>query len=178
VFWLPQYLSDARGFSLEKISLFAWIPFVAADAGNFAGGYLSGRFIRGGMPVMRARKLICAVSCLPMLAGIPAAQAESPFWALVLICVALFGYAAWSTMGLTLPSDLFSSDVVASVTGLSGLGAGAVSTVFTLLIGALVDRFSYVPAFVVAATMPLLATAAVLLLIRGRDARVLEEVSQ
>lgn len=178
VFWLPQYLSDARGFSLEKISLFAWIPFVAADAGNFAGGYLSGRLIRGGMPVMRARKLICAVSCLPMLAGIPAAQAESPFWALVLICFALFGYAAWSTMGLTLPSDLFSSDVVASVTGLSGLGAGAVSTVFTLLIGALVDRFSYVPAFVVAATMPLLATAAVLLLIRGRDARVLEEVSQ
>jgi ACS family hexuronate transporter-like MFS transporter len=39
--------------------------------------------------------------------------------------------------------------------------------VFTLLIGALVDRFSYTPAFVVAGTMPLLATAAVLLLIRG-----------
>jgi ACS family hexuronate transporter-like MFS transporter len=70
-------------------------------------------------------------------------------------------------MGLTLPSDLFPSDVVASVTGLSGLGAGAVSTVFTLLIGALVDRFSYLPAFIVAATMPLLATAAVLLLARG-----------
>ena len=39
VFWLPQYLSDSRGFSLEKIALFAWIPFVAADAGNFAGGF-------------------------------------------------------------------------------------------------------------------------------------------
>jgi ACS family hexuronate transporter-like MFS transporter len=166
VFWLPQYLSDARNFSLEKISLFAWIPFVAADAGNFAAGYVSGRMIRRGMAVLRARKLVCAVSCVPMLAGIPAARAESPYVALGLICVALFGYAAWSTMGLTLPSDLFPSDVVASVTGLSGLGAGAVSTVFTLMIGALVDRFSYTPAFVVAATMPLLATAAVLLLIR------------
>ena len=116
---------------------------------------------------MRARKLVCVVCCIPMLAGIPAATVQSPFWALALICLALFGYAAWSTMGLTLPSDLFPPEVVASVTGLSGLGAGAVSTVFTLLIGALVDRFSYTPAFVVAGTMPLLATAAVLLLIRG-----------
>jgi ACS family hexuronate transporter-like MFS transporter len=168
VFWLPQYLSDSRGFSLQKISLFAWIPFVAADVGNFAGGYVSGLLIRRGMPVMRARKLVCVVSCVPMLAGIPAALVPSPFAALALICVALLGYAAWSTMGLTLPSDLFPPDVVASVTGLSGLGAGAVSTAFTLLIGAVVDRFSYLPAFIVAGTMPLLATAAVLLLIRGR----------
>lgn len=166
VFWLPQYLSDTRGFSLEKIAMFAWIPFVAADAGNFAGGFISGALIRRGMAVMSARKLVCVVSCLPMLAGIPAAMVDSPFWALVLICFALFGYAAWSTMGLTLPSDLFPADVVGSVTGLSGLGAGAVSTVFTLLIGALVDRFSYLPAFIAAGIMPLLATVSVLFLIR------------
>ena len=166
VFWLPQYLSDTRGFSLEKIALFAWIPFVAADAGNFAGGFISGALIKRGMSVMGARKLICVVSCIPMLAGIPAALVQSPFWALTLICFALFGYASWSTMGLTLPSDLFPAEVVGSVTGLSGLGAGAVSTVFTLLIGALVDRFSYVPAFIVAGIMPLLATVSILVLIR------------
>jgi ACS family hexuronate transporter-like MFS transporter len=170
VFWLPQYLSDARNISLEKISLFAWIPSVAADAGSFAAGYVSGRMIRRGMALMRPRKQVCAVSRVPTRAGIPAARAESPYLALGLICVALFGYAAWSTMGLTLPSDLFPSGVVASVTGLSGLGAGAVSTAF-MLIGALVDRFSYTPAFVVAATMPLLATAAVLLLIRVNGAQ-------
>jgi ACS family hexuronate transporter-like MFS transporter len=38
VFWLPQYLSDARGFSLKQIAIFAWMPFVAADLGNFTGG--------------------------------------------------------------------------------------------------------------------------------------------
>jgi ACS family hexuronate transporter-like MFS transporter len=172
VFWLPQYLSDTRGFSLEKIALFAWIPFVAADAGNFAGGFISGALIKRGMSVMGARKCICVVSCVPMLAGIPAALVQSPFWALTLICFALFGYASWSTMGLTLPSDLFPADVVGSVTGLSGLGAGAVSTVFTLLIGALVDRFSYVPAFIVAGVMPLLATLSILALIRTDKAAV------
>jgi ACS family hexuronate transporter-like MFS transporter len=75
-------------------------------------------------------------------------------------------------MGLTLPSDLFPSEVVASVTGLSGLGAGLVGTAFTLAVGLLVDRFSYTPAFVLAAALPLLGTAAVLWLIKdGRDAR-------
>ena len=42
IFWLPQYLSDARGFSLKQIAAFAWLPFVAADIGNFTGGFASG----------------------------------------------------------------------------------------------------------------------------------------
>ncbi len=166
VFWLPQYLSDTRGFSLKQIAIFAWIPFIAADLGNFAGGLASGALVKRGMPVLRARKVICVVCCVPILAGIPAVLAGSPFSCLAFICVALFGYAAWSTMGLTLPSDLFPPEVVGSVTGLSGLGAGLASTVFTLLVGTLVDRFSYLPAFVLAATAPLLATVSVVFLIR------------
>jgi ACS family hexuronate transporter-like MFS transporter len=71
----------------------------------------------------------------------------------------LWGYASWSTMGLTLPSDLFPQDVVATVTGLSGFAAGVVSTAFTLAVGFLVDRFSYTPAFLVAGLMPVAATA-------------------
>jgi ACS family hexuronate transporter-like MFS transporter len=54
---------------------------------------------------------------------------------------------------------------VGTVTGLSGLAAGLVSTVFTLLVGTLVDHFSYVPAFVLAATVPIVATLCVVYLI-------------
>jgi ACS family hexuronate transporter-like MFS transporter len=166
VFWLPQYLSDARGFSLKRIALFAWLPFVAADIGNFTGGFISGYCIRRGMSVVRARLWVCAVSCLPILAGIPAAHVHSVFLALALICIALWGYASWSTMGLTLPSDLLPHDVVATVTGLSGLAAGLVSVAFTFAVGILVDRFSYAPAFLAAGLMPLVATACVFVLIR------------
>ncbi len=151
---------------MKQIAIFAWIPFVASDLGNFAGGFASGALVKRGMPVLRARKVICVVCCVPILAGIPAVLASSPFSCLAFICVALFGYAAWSTMGLTLPSDLFPPEVVGSVTGLSGLGAGLASTAFTLLVGTLVDRFSYFPAFVLAATAPLLATVSVVFLIR------------
>jgi MFS transporter, ACS family, hexuronate transporter len=166
VFWLPQYLSDARGFSLKRIALFAWMPFVAADIGNFTGGLISGYCIRRGVPVVRARLWVCAISCLPILAGIPAAHVHSAMLALGLICVALWGYAAWSTMGLTFPSDLLAQDVVATVTGLSGLAAGLVSVAFTFAVGIMVDRFSYTPAFLAAGLMPLVATACVFLLIR------------
>jgi ACS family hexuronate transporter-like MFS transporter len=168
VFWLPQYLSDARGFSLQRIAMFAWIPFVAADLGNFTGGYISGFCIRRGLSVVRARLWVCVFSCLPILAGIPVAHVHNVYAALALICVALWGYASWSTMGLTLPSDLFSHGVVATVTGLSGLAAGLVGAGFTLAVGILVDRFSYAPAFVVAGLLPLFATASLFLLIRPR----------
>lgn len=169
VFWLPQYLSDARGFSLKRIALFAWIPFVAADLGNFTGGLISGYCIRKGIPVIRARTWVCVISCLPILAGIPAARVHNPYSALALICVALWGYASWSTMGLTLPSDLFPQDVVATVTGLSGLAAGLAGVVFTFAVGLSVDRFSYKPAFLAAGLLPLFATACLFLLIRPPD---------
>jgi ACS family hexuronate transporter-like MFS transporter len=170
IFWLPQYLSDARGFSLKRIALFAWIPFVAADLGNFTGGFLSGYCIRRGIPVIRARMWVCAISCLPILAGIPAARVHSAYSALALICIALWGYASWSTMGLTLPSDLFPQDVVATVTGLSGFAAGLAGAAFTFAVGFLVDRFSYGPAFLVAGLLPIVATASLFLLISAPTA--------
>ncbi len=169
VFWLPQYLSDARGFTLQRIALFAWMPFVAADLGNFTGGLISGYCVRRGVSVLRARIWVCIFSCIPILAGIPVASVHSVYLALGLICFALWGYASWSTMGLTLPSDLLPQDVVATVTGLSGLAAGLVSAAFTFAVGFLVDRFSYKPVFLVAGLMPLLATACLLLLVRAPD---------
>ncbi len=166
VFWLPQYLSDARGFSLKRIALFAWMPFVAADLGNFTGGIISGYCIRKGVSVIQARRWVCAISCLPILAGIPAARVHNVYLALALICIALWGYASWSTMGLTLPSDLFPQDVVATVTGLSGFAAGLAGAAFTFAVGISVDRFSYRPAFLAAGLLPIVATVCIFLLVR------------
>ena len=154
-----------RGFRLKQIAFFAWMPFVAADIGNFTGGLISGYCIRRGLSVIRARRWVCAISCLPILAGIPAADVHNAYLALALICVALWGYASWSTMGLTLPSDLFPQDVVATVTGLSGFAAGLAGAGFTFAVGILVDRFSYGPAFLAAGLMPVIATLCVFLLI-------------
>jgi len=169
VFWLPQYLSDARGFSLKEIGAFAWIPFLTSYVGNFTAGFASGSFIKRGVPVISARKLVCILSAIPMLAGIPVTLVSTAHWALVLISLATWGYASWSTMSLTFPSDLFPQDVVASVTGLAGLSAGVMGTMFTLAAGLIVDRLSYFPVFIAAGVIPLIATAAVVILLRAPE---------
>jgi len=50
---------------------------------------------------------------------------------------------------------------------LSGLGAAGLSAVSTLGVGWLVDKYSYTPAFILAGTIPLLATVCVLVLIHA-----------
>ncbi len=83
-----------------------------------------------------------------------------------LFAVSTFCYAAWSTMALSLPADLFPSRNVASVSGLSGTGAGLGTILSTYAIGRITDLYSFEPVLIVASLIPLLATALVFLLIR------------
>jgi len=156
--WLPKYLADARGFSLVKIGLFAWVPYVAADAGSLSGGWLSGYLIGRGWSVDRSRKLVILIAALLMPAGIFAAFAQNAMVALVLIGVVLFGFQVWINNVQTLPSDFFSDKAVASVAGLGGTGAGIGSMIFIFSTGWVVDHFSYVPVLVVAGLLPILGT--------------------
>ena len=72
---------------------------------------------------------------------------------------------------LTLPADLFPSNVVASVSGLSGTGAAFGGLLFTLLTSYLVDTVSYAPVFALAALLHPIA-AVVLVLVVGRIKQV------
>ncbi len=156
--WLPKYLADARGFSLVKIGLFAWVPYVAADAGSLSGGWLSGHLISRGWSVDRARKFVILIAALLMPAGIFAAFADDAMVALALIGVVLFGFQVWINNVQTLPSDFFSDKAVASVAGLGGTGAGIGSMIFIFSTGWIVDHFSYVPVLVVAGLLAPLGT--------------------
>ena len=169
--WLPKYLADARGFSLVKIGLFAWVPYVAADAGSLSGGWLSGFLISRGWSVDRARKIVIAISALLMPAGILAALARDPMVALALIGVVLFGFQVWINNVQTLPSDYFPDKAVGSVAGLGGTGAGIGSMIFILSTGWIVDHFSYVPVLVSAGLLAPLGTS-VLFALSGRIERL------
>ena len=156
--WLPLYLYSARGFSLKEIGLFAWVPYVAADAGSLLGGWASGYLISRGWGVGRARKTVIAAAALLMPAGIFAAFAEDPFVALGLIALVLFGFQVWINNVQTLPSDFFHERAVGSVAGLGGTGAGVGAMLFTLGTGWVVDHFSYVPVLVAAGLLAPLGT--------------------
>ncbi|HUV70683.1 MAG TPA: MFS transporter [Terracidiphilus sp.] len=141
--WLPAYLSDVYHFSLQKIGIFQWAPYLCAALGSLFGGWLSGKLIARGQTVNKARKIaIGAAACL-MPFGILAARASNPMFALALIAAVLFGFQMWITNVQTLPSDIFPSSAVGSVAGMGGTAAGISSLFFNLGTGWLVTHFGY-----------------------------------
>ena len=71
-------------------------------------------------------------------------------------------------MFLSLPADVFHTRAVASVSGLSGAGAGIGTLISTWLIGVVSDRFSFQPIIIVASMIPCLATLLFVTLVRAR----------
>jgi MFS transporter, ACS family, hexuronate transporter len=151
-----------HGFDLKKIGLFAWVPYVAADAGSLLGGFTSGWLIKRGWSVNVARRATIIFSAMLMPAGIFAARTPDPMLALALIAVVLFGFQFWINNVQTLPSDFFPDSTVASVAGLGGVGAGIGSMFFTLGTGWVVDHFSYTPVLTAAGLLAPLGTLVLL----------------
>ncbi len=164
--WLPKYLSDVRGFTLAEIGMYAWAPYLAADAGSLVGGAASGMLISRGWSVPAARRAVIVAAALLMPVGALAVRIEDAMAGLVLMSVVLFAFQAWINNVQTIPSDLFPPQLVASVAGLGGFGAGIGSMIFTLVTGWIVDHFSYTAVFTIAATLGPLATILLLALMR------------
>jgi ACS family hexuronate transporter-like MFS transporter len=164
--WFAVYLV-ARGFPLEQSLLAFWVPFLAADAGNFLGGGVSSFLIRRGIGVGTARKAVIAVGGVGMGFLAPTIYMDSLVPLTVCFAIATCCYAAVSTMVLNLPADLYHTASVASVSGMSGTGAGLGTIVATFLTGWVADRYSFEPILLVASVVPLLAVAAVLTLVRN-----------
>jgi ACS family hexuronate transporter-like MFS transporter len=165
--WLPLYLYNARGFDLKKIGMFAWLPFLTADAGSLLGGWFSGHLISRGFSADQARKSVIVAGAIFMVAGIPAALTNNALVALALIGVVTFGFQSWINNVQTLPSDFFPQQAVAAVAGLGGVGAGVGAILYVLTTGWVVDHFSYTPILIIAGLLPLLGTV-VLFMLGGR----------
>jgi ACS family hexuronate transporter-like MFS transporter len=164
--WFAIFLV-AKGFRLEDSLMAFWIPFVASDLGNFAGGGFSSWLIRRGWPVGRARKAVVVPGAIGMALLMLALWASNLYVIAGLFGLSTFSYAAFSTMANTFPADLFPSESVASVSGMSGTGAGIGTILSTYLIGYVSDRYSFGPILIGASLVPLVGMALVLLLVRN-----------
>ena len=164
--WFAIYLVT-KGINPEQGLLAFWIPFLAADLGNFFGGGLSSWLIKRGWPVLRARKAVVIFGGIGMALLIPTIFTSNLFALAGLFAISTFAYASFSTMALVLPSDLYRSESVATVSGMSGTGAGLGTIISTYLIGYVSDRYSFEPILIAASMVPLVGMVLVLLLIPG-----------
>jgi ACS family hexuronate transporter-like MFS transporter len=173
--WFPIYLV-AKGISLKTGLLAVWVPFIAADLGNFFGGGVSGYLIRRGWPLGKARKALVVFGGIGVLLLIPTIFTVNLYWITLLFALSTFSYAAFSTIANVLPTDLYRSDSVATVSGMSGTGAGIGTIIAFELIGHLTDArqatgtHSFDPIVVVAGLIPFIGMILVLLLVRNTRA--------
>jgi ACS family hexuronate transporter-like MFS transporter len=173
--WFPIYLV-AKGIELKSGLIAVWIPFIAADVGSFFAGGVSGYLIKRGWSLGAARKAPIIYGGIGMTLLIPTIFTTNLYVIAFLFAVVTFTYAGFTTMANVLPSDLFGSESVASVSGLSGTGAGIGTIVAFKLIGYFSDArqatgtHSFDPIVILAGLVPLVGMVLVLLLVRNTEA--------
>ena len=116
------------------------------------------------------RKAVIVFGGFGMALLVPTIFTSNLFALAGLFAVSTFAYAAFSTMALVLSSNLYRSESVATVSGMSGTGAGIGTIISTYLIGYTADRYSFEPILIVASIIPLVGMILVLLLVRNTDA--------
>jgi ACS family hexuronate transporter-like MFS transporter len=169
-FWVPLYLNQVRGFDLKQIALFAWMPFLAADLGCMFGGALSLALQRRGVSLINARRCAFTVGACLMLGMGFVGLVESPYAAIALLSLGGFAHQTLSVTVITMASDLFKRNEVATVAGMAGTCGNAGLLTFSLMIGGLVATIGYTPFFVGLGVLDLVGAAVLWTLVRERPA--------
>src|SRR5882672_242011 len=95
--WFPIYLV-AKGISLKSGLIAVWIPFVAADLGNFFGGGVSGYLIKRGWSLGSARKALVVFGGVGVMLLIPTIFTVNVWLLALLFGLATFSYASFTTI--------------------------------------------------------------------------------
>lgn len=171
VFWLPDYLSKGRGFSLKEIGFYGWIPYLTVDLGKILGGMASDALLARGRSATFARKLVMVLGALAMLGGLEVVSASSAASAIAWVCLATFGFGMWSANILALHADVFPAETMGTAMGATLMAASLSGAAFTYGVGQIVDRGGYGPVFWCVAILPLFACFALFFLL-GRVERL------
>jgi MFS transporter, ACS family, aldohexuronate transporter len=163
IFWLPKYLYDVHHFNTKEVGYFAWIPYAAAGVGSLLGGWFSSRLIQRGFSLNASRKIALGISAGVMPSILLVMHSPVQF-VIVLFSIAFAGQQSWSTLVMTLPSDIVPAGVVGSFAGLVGFGGAMGGIVFGLVVGKLLDLgFGYGPVFACVSVFHVIAFCVILL---------------
>jgi len=156
-FWVPLYFATERGLNLKETLIFSMLPFVTADIGCLTGPTISLWLQKRGIGLINARRWAFTVGALLMTGMMFVGQVESKYAALALLCLGGFAHQTLSITVITMSSDLFRKNEVATVAGLGGFCGNLGILLFSLMIGALVKTVGYSPFFVALGVFDILA---------------------
>ena len=162
VFWIPIYLNEVYGMNVTEIGIYGWVPYVGAMLGAWFGGLLAQNRIAAGWNTDKTRKLVITLGCLIMLPALIAmSNPGAPTGAVLIMAVILFGFQTAIGNVQTLPSDLFGKKAVGTLSGFSGMAAKLGAVGLTSLVPYLTADGNYTPAFVIGASLAIIAVVAI-----------------
>ncbi|MDG1176629.1 MAG: MFS transporter [Flavobacteriales bacterium] len=148
--WMPIYLNDSFGLSIEEIAATMWISYLMAAAGSIVGGMFTKALMKN-KTVDFARKatislggvlILIAFVCIITMVG------ENNFMTFIYLAgLALLGFQFAIGNIQTLSSDLFRGPSVGTMAGLAGMIAAVSPMIMNWFVGQITGT-SYVPAFV------------------------------
>lgn len=166
--WVPGFLHDRFGVNMMSAIGPLVVIYLVADIGSVAGGWLSSRFIRGGMATLKARLLAmaCMATCTLPVMGVAAAPGLWP--AVLLIALAAAGHQGLSANLYTIVSDTMPGRTVSSVIGIGGFAAGVCGMFVAMAVGRILDATggNYMILFIGAGLAYPLAVAAMAAILR------------
>jgi len=171
-FWVPLYLANERGMDLKQIVMFAWLPFLAADLGSVASGYLTKLYVRWfGLTRVNSIVASSVTGALLMVSLALMTLVDDPWLAIALISVGGFGHQVISCMLSALVVERFDRRQMATVNGMRGSCAWIASFIFSLIIGITADTIGFNPLFVAMGFFDLIGAVFLVMLIAERRQR-------
>ncbi|HTV02514.1 MAG TPA: MFS transporter [Luteitalea sp.] len=174
--WLPDFLVKAHHLDIRQSMLPLATIYLIADIGSVLGGYVSSKLMQRGYSVNHARKITMGIFAASVTPIVFAAQVDSLWAAVLLISIAASGHQAWSANLYTLVSDMFPRKAVGSVIGFGGMMGACGGAIMQIAVGVWLDASNnnYVPIFVAAGTLYLLALGVIHLLVPKMTPAVLD----
>ena len=136
--------TNERGMDLKQIAMFAWLPFLAADLGSVASGYLT-RIYAKIFGTSRVNSIVASsvTGAFLMISLALVAITKDPYITIALISVGGFGHQVISCMLSALVVESFDKGQMATVNGMRGSFAWIASFLFSLLIGVTADKIGF-----------------------------------
>lgn len=146
LYWAPKYLSETRGLTLRNVGLPLMVMYAMANVGGLFGGWLSSSLLKRGWSINAARKvavLACALLVVPVAFD---RYAPNEWVAIAIFGLGMAGHQGWASNLFAMFADLYPSRAVASITGLTGMGAAVAGAFAAAVTGLILQRTgSYQP---------------------------------
>ncbi|SDC83608.1 MFS transporter, ACS family, hexuronate transporter [Terribacillus halophilus] len=168
--WFPSYLIDARGISVQEMSIVTVIPWILGFIGLAAGGFVSDfvlrKFAKKGVLFSRKVVLVTCLLASAICIGL-AGLVTTTFSAVALVAFSVFFLYLTGSIYWAIVQDVVDQNNVGSVGGFMHFLANTAGIIGPTLTGFLVDRSgTYTAAFLLAGGLAVLASLAVLRFVR------------